>query len=131
MQEELVKVAAYLWPFDANIAGSRLEADGISCFLHDEELITLNWQYSNAAWGVKLYVKAGDLERAREILSDNSESVLDADEKCPICNSSQIEYENVHKKWIFLSWLLIGIPLLFSKDKWTCKDCGHFWFKRA
>ncbi|MCL6614978.1 MAG: DUF2007 domain-containing protein [Firmicutes bacterium] len=70
MPEELVLVKSFLWPFEANMAKSRLEADGITCFLFDEEIVTANWLYSTAVGGVKLFVKAGDLERAREILGE-------------------------------------------------------------
>jgi len=48
MKKQLVKVSSFLWPLDANIAKSRLEADGITCFLFDEMLITMNWLYSTA-----------------------------------------------------------------------------------
>ena len=127
MREELVEVASFIWPLDADIAKSRLEADGIACFVFDEGVITMNWLYANAVWGVKLFVGANDLERAKEILGEESISTTDEDERCPSCNSANLEYKNLYKKWLFLSWLLIGIPLPFFKNRWVCKECGYTW----
>lgn len=130
MHEELVLIASYLWPFDVHLDKSRLEADGITCFVFNEELISMNWLYSAAVGGVKLYVRADDLQRAQEILGAQCDgTVLESgnDERCPACQSLNLEYKNDHKRWIFLSWLLIGIPLPFFKERWKCKDCGYVW----
>lgn len=127
MVEELVFVASFLWPLDANLAKSRLEADGLTCYLFDEMTITMNWLYSHALHGVKLYVKAGDLERAREILNCQNEIELETDDRCPECNSANIYYQNIGQPWIFLSWLLLKIPLPFFVDRWTCRNCGYSW----
>ncbi|HBR30125.1 MAG TPA: hypothetical protein DD789_11905 [Firmicutes bacterium] len=125
MKDKLVQVVSFLWPLDANLAKSRLEADGIRCYFFDEMTITMYWLYSNALHGVKLYVKADDLERAYEILNDENEIELETDDRCPKCNLANIYYENVDQRWLYLSWLLLGIPLPFFHDRWTCRDCGY------
>ena len=42
MQDELVKVASFIFPGDAHLLKMRLEADGMKCCLLDEEIITMD-----------------------------------------------------------------------------------------
>ena len=103
----------------------------ITCFVFNEEIVTMDWLYSTAVGGVKLYVKAGDLEWVKEILQDETFMDSDDDERCPSCNSTNLEYGNVYKRWIFLSWLLLSIPLPLFRDRWKCKDCGCAWAEKT
>src|SRR5690554_3755710 len=52
------------------ILRSRLEAEGIECFLKDEYTVDANPFYSNAIGGVKLQVREKDVSKAMEILKD-------------------------------------------------------------
>lgn len=72
---ELVTVGTYSHAYEADLARSRLESEGIMTFAADE---LVNRIYSNAIGGVRLQVPAPDVERAREILStDESEDLKD------------------------------------------------------
>ena len=76
---ELVTVGIYSHVYEADLAVSRLESEGIMAFAADEFMVNLNWLYSNAIGGVRLQVPAPDAERAREILStDESEDLKNA-----------------------------------------------------
>ena len=68
MAENRVVIAIFPQVIQAHIAKSRLEADGIEAFIRDENIVALNWLYSNAVGGVKLEVAAEDEKRARAIL---------------------------------------------------------------
>lgn len=129
--EKLVTIGQFSKGVDAHLAKTRLESEGIECFIQDENLIGLNWLYSNAIGGVKLQVKAEDIEKAKTILSE-SPSPQDAETKeseqhCPACHSSDVYYEKFARKPAFLSQLLLGFPLPFLKNKWKCGACGHTW----
>jgi hypothetical protein len=64
----LIRFASFLSLLDADLAKMRLEAAGVKCFIFDQNLIQMNWLYSTAVGGVKLYIKADDLEKAQEIM---------------------------------------------------------------
>ena len=51
----------------------------------------------------------------------------DAEDICPFCGSTEVEYEKYSRKWFFLSILLLGFPLPFLKRKWSCRTCGASW----
>jgi hypothetical protein len=70
MTDELITIARYSTPHEAQLAKSVLDAAGILAFVADEHTITMNWLYSNALGGVKLQVPAS--------LASEAEAVLDA-----------------------------------------------------
>lgn len=65
-------VASFSKPFEAHLLIARLEANGIRAFARDENLVTLDWLYSNAVGGVKIDVADEDYERALELLETDS-----------------------------------------------------------
>jgi hypothetical protein len=67
---DLIKLASFLAPLDAYLVRMRLEATGIKCFIFDENLIEMNWFYSNAVGGVKIYINRLDWEKAQAIMAD-------------------------------------------------------------
>ncbi|MCD6505074.1 DUF2007 domain-containing protein [Candidatus Poribacteria bacterium] len=137
MPERFITVATFDNPFKAHLAKSRLESSGIECFLSDEFIVTVNWLYSNAVGGVKLQVRESDLERASEILSMGPSDVEVSDweeldegpmrPRCPRCNSANVHYERYSRRFMYLSWLFLGIPFLLLKRKWRCDECGYRW----
>ena len=68
MSGRLITIASFSQPIEAHLTKTRLEADGIECFIFDEHIVRMNWLYSNAIGGVKLQVKEPDVERSIEIL---------------------------------------------------------------
>ena len=64
----LITIANFPYPIDANLAKTRLEAEGIDCFLINEHITGLNWFWVPAIGGVGLQVRESDAERAMEIL---------------------------------------------------------------
>lgn len=64
----LVTIASYSMPYEAHIAKSRLDSEGIPAFMADEHTINMQWLYSNALGGVKLQVPEPYAEAAIEIL---------------------------------------------------------------
>lgn len=57
---------------EALVAKSVLESAGIECFLRDENMIRMDWFWSNALGGVKLCVREEDAEAAAALLEQGS-----------------------------------------------------------
>ena len=65
----LTTVKTYRDIVDANLDKGFLEANGIECYLKNEEMVAANWLYSQAVGGVELQVKEKDYEEAVRQLS--------------------------------------------------------------
>ncbi|MBU1043171.1 MAG: DUF2007 domain-containing protein [Candidatus Omnitrophica bacterium] len=133
--QELVTVGKFLNVIDAHIAKTRLESEGIECYIQDENLVTLNWLYSNAIGGVRLQVNSADSSNARQILSDFKQPIEETDQPdnpseqtliCPECKSKNVYREKISKKGMVF-WQLLGVPLFGWKRKTKCFDCNAEW----
>jgi len=68
--ERLVTVATFSLAAEAEAHKLLLQQEGIRAFLGDDNLVTMNWFFSNAVGGVKLQVAVSDADQARKILED-------------------------------------------------------------
>jgi len=68
--DRLVKLAVFETPERLAVLRSRLESEGIPCFVQDEHTIQVYNFLSNALGGVKLYVRESDLQAAAHIIKD-------------------------------------------------------------
>jgi hypothetical protein len=68
----LTTVATYLEPIQAELARSRLDAEGIPAFIQGGEFASMAWHLTLANQGVKVQVPTEDAERAMAILSETS-----------------------------------------------------------
>lgn len=66
-----VMVGRYLFLPDAQIAKSILDSAGIESFLADENLVRMDWLYSNLIGGIKLLVRDEDAETATKLLEES------------------------------------------------------------
>ena len=135
MDQELVTIGTYRETMEANLVRSRLEAEGIMCFLADEHLVQMNWLYSDAVGGVKLQVAESDAEAAIRILRGNpnlagaglASGEQAQPEVCPRCGSEDVASDATPKRLVVLSWLLLGLPLAFIRRRWRCEACAFKW----
>ena len=139
--DKLKIVARFLSAPEAHLARNRLEQEGVQAFLDSEHHISMEWMISNALGGVKLLVRARDLEIAEKILSQKNPPVRNEDTgdrtefdasreselTCPNCQSQQVQHQPIGLKVAFISILLLGFPLFFFKRGFVCGDCGHQW----
>lgn len=101
--------------------------------MHDENVVRMNWLYSNAVSGVKLLVAREDAEPAARVLgeversTDANPHLLYGELPCPSCSSGRTECVIKGRKPAFLTWLLAGIPLWRPRAVWSCATCGHEW----
>lgn len=151
MTNKLITVASYSQVYEAHIARSFLENHGVDGFIADEHMVSTNWLYSNAIGGVRLQVRHRDVKMATDLLADHERALRhDGDSEidwgqvdpdwseetreesdsvysCPECRCSDVYYEAFSRRLIFLSILLLGIPLPFLSRTWICDRCGNRW----
>lgn len=88
MTEKLVAIAYEFSPLKANLIRTRLEADGIECFLAGETVTSVVGPFSHAAasWehpegNIAIQVRASDAAEARTILQELEDSSDDEDDE--------------------------------------------------
>ena len=70
IDDEIVTFQTYYNVMEAEIIRTKLEANGIHCFITDESLGVLYPVYNQGGGGIKLKVFARDVEKCWEILLD-------------------------------------------------------------
>lgn len=137
-----VVVRAFSQPYEAYIARSALRAAGIDATVADDNIVSVDWLYSNAVGGVKLLVPADEAGMAGVVLdtppiqmapsadTSGSGTVPDAD-ACPHCGSGDVAPVMLGKRLQFLTWLVAGVPLLPAFRRTRCRTCGHRWRRAA
>jgi hypothetical protein len=123
----MITLARFSKPEEAHLLRLRLEAGGVPAFVQDENLVQLNWLYSNAIGGVRVQIFETDLDDAREILCECPQDETPTRLRCPRCGSDETAPDEFPRKVAFLSLLILGFPFLFSRGRWKCAQCGHAW----
>ena len=122
---------SYLHPYEAQIAKASLLESGINAIIENEHTIAMDWFYSQALGGVKVLVPVDDLARAKEILGTDYSAALEEEfgadrDTCASCSSRELKPHTRGRAGVFVSILLLGIPLLFYRNGYKCEDCGGF-----
>jgi hypothetical protein len=132
-QQELVIVAHFRDLPEALLAKGALESAGIECYLVDDNMVRLDWFWSNLLGGVKLAVKQEDTEEALNVLEQPIPEDFDVDgsdkyqqPRCPNCQSLDISFEAMNKLGLATAWA-IGVPLPLRRNAWRCNSCGRAW----
>jgi hypothetical protein len=118
---------------EALLAKGCLESIGIECSLGDENLVRLDWFFSNFIGGIKLKVKAADVENARTILD---EPILEGlyvqgvglyeQPRCPKCQSLDVNFQPLDRPIAYMSAFL-RVPLPVQRPGWKCQACDAQW----
>ena len=66
----MITVASFSKPEEAHLLRLRLEAGGVPAFVQDENMVQMDWMYSNAIGGVRVQIAEEDVARAKEILEE-------------------------------------------------------------
>lgn len=130
-----VIVKSFSFPHEAQLARSALEAAGIEADIRDENVVRMDWFYSNAVGGVKVLVPPANLEHALEILDSPTtptDGPMPADsETCPRCGIVARSIPIVFgKRWAILVWLTTSLPVWPLLRRCRCDACGHVWKPR-
>ena len=123
--EPLVTIASFNTPLEANILASRLEADGVQCFLAEAETIGVHGLLAGAVGGVKIQVRVSDSSRAGAILRANTQR--SEAPPCPRCGSREVRRKGLSVLAGALMVLTLGVMALFFPVVWICAGCNHRW----
>src|SRR6185437_8815829 len=110
--DPLITIASFALPVEAHLARTKLESEGIEAHVADENIVSINWLYSNAVGGVKLQVPESQADRARQILqavrSASGQAVLMM--PCPKCQAPAVAVETATgwQRFLSLVFLLFG-----------------------
>jgi len=119
---------------EAAIAKSVLDSAGIDCFLADDNLVRLDWFYSNLIGGIKLLVPEKDVEAATNLLDEGSPDKFSVEgvgeyqqPRCPTCNYIDVSCDGLDKPLTFAAMFLtnLAIPVITKGRK--CRSCRHRW----
>jgi hypothetical protein len=118
---------------EALLAKGGLESAGIEAYLVDDNMVRMDWFYSNLIGGIKLKVRPEDVDAANEILSQPIPEAFEIEgadsykqPKCPQCQSLDVSYRQLNKLVSYGS-LYLGVPIPVHTKAWTCQACRHAW----
>ncbi|MBN2729866.1 MAG: DUF2007 domain-containing protein [Bacteroidales bacterium] len=122
---KVIRIRSFTDSIEANIAKAKLQADGIACFLTNENFSVLQPGLSGQMTGsIDLMINEEDLEKAKEILDD---IVEDDSYKCPHCGSDKviIRYGKnaVSRFLLVLGSIFMGAPIRQSTNEYFCRSC--------
>ena len=80
-EDRIITYESYYDPMLAHIMRSKLEDNGIPCFIADENTIGAQPLFNQAVGGIKLKIFERDLEKCREILSQDDDLDEPADQE--------------------------------------------------
>lgn len=124
---ELVTVRTFDNYFSASIILTRLQHDGIECYLKDEHTVTIDPILTNAIGGIKLVVKKEDEQTALELLRTYHFEYMQS-AQCPKCGSNS--FSQVTKKDVgnyltaIITWLFSSYAVA-AKYVYQCSNCGY------
>jgi len=118
---------------EAWLARSVLDSGGIQCFLFDENIVRLDWFWSNAVGGVKLRVREEDANDAVQLLDQpRPEKFMVGgvgeyiQPRCPACQSLDVAFRELVKRLVY-AYFYVGLPVPLTRLGWKCHSCGHEW----
>ncbi|MBK6952325.1 MAG: DUF2007 domain-containing protein [Crocinitomicaceae bacterium] len=130
----LITVKTFDNPIDAHLLKSKLESEGIVCYLFDEHTVGTNPLYNVTVGGIKLKINDFDLEKATEIYNEIHKTAYTDDDgnviSCPKCQSINLMTQYPVRKGVggffssLMAFLATMVPV-YSKKVFKCKDCGE------
>ncbi len=136
-EDKIITLEQYYDPMLAHIMRTKLEDNGIPCFIADDNIISANPVFNNAVGGIKLKIFERDLERSREVLAQDGDlhkqDHFEIDEEthspviCPYCGSSNVRFGPATERkahWLvaLVSALLAVLPF-YARKAWHCFNC--------
>jgi len=118
---------------EALLAKGALDSAEIESFLVDDNMIRMDWFYSNLVGGIKLCVKQEDAEAALDLLEQAIPEEFEVDgvgpyeqPRCPKCQSLDIAFEDLNQPVAWVSAYVLA-PIALHRKRWVCHSCGHRW----
>jgi hypothetical protein len=118
---------------EASIAKSILDSAGIESFLADDNMVRLDWFYSNLVGGIKILVREEDAETAAKLLEQEVPEKFDVEgigeyeqPRCPNCKSLDVSFNGLDKRMTYTA-MFVNLPIPITNKDWKCHACGHEW----
>jgi hypothetical protein len=135
--EDVVVIKQFRDLPEALLAKGSLDSAGIESFLADDNMVRMDWFYSNLVGGIKLCVRPNDADVAVELLEQPMLRDFEVEgvgayqqPMCPRCQSLDVSHETLNKPVSYTSaW--IGVPIPMPRDRWQCHSCGSTWQESA
>lgn len=117
---------------EARIVFSKLQANGIECFLTNENASSLLWHLSVAHGGVNLMMARSEFDEANSILEEEPTTIEELDsegQRCPKCDSNNVRFGSQSRQRI--NWLQLIVLFLFAvpapviSKAYHCFNCGN------
>ncbi len=146
---DFTTILTFTYLSEVYVIKGRLESEGVECFIKDELTTQVNPFYSNAIGGIKLQVKANDLDRAIQILKEGGylkestftrpkywHKIDDATSNIPFFNKMIIEFRVVTILTLFILIIFLGFYYLtrpkpltmrqrLTADTWCVNNLFH------
>jgi hypothetical protein len=130
---ELVTVRKFRDLPEALLAKGCLESAGIECVLVDDNMVRLDWFWSNLMGGIKLQVNREDAETAAGILDQPIPEGFDVtgigeyrQPRCPHCQSLDVSFQELDRPVAYVSAFL-SVPIPMKRRAWRCHSCRVEW----
>jgi|SRR5271165_2828148 len=118
---------------EALLAKGVLDSAEIECFMVDDNMVRMDWFYSNLVGGIKLCVKQEDAEAALDLLEQSIPEEFEVEgigpyeqPRCPKCQSLDIAFEELNQPVAWISACLLA-PIPLHRKTWVCHSCGQQW----
>jgi hypothetical protein len=135
--EKIVTLRVFRDLPQALLAKGSLESAGIECMLADDNVVRLDWFYSNAVGGIKLLVSSEDAAEAEQFLNQPIPEHLEVagvgdyeQPKCPKCGSLDVNFRELDPA----TYLSLGgsywgffVPIPIHRRAWSCRTCDAEW----
>lgn len=133
---ELVTVGKFRDLPEALLAKGCLQSAGIESFLLDENVVRLDWFWSNLMGGIKLQVDPENVESASQILDQPIPESLEVagvgeyeQPRCPKCGSLDVNFHELEPLAYMSAYFNVPIPL--QRRAWRCHSCHAQWEEEA
>ena len=131
---DLVTVSRFRDLPNADLARALLESSGIPACIQDDNLVRMDWFYSNAIGGIRLQVEATNADAAREILDQPAPDAIAFEEgaefvqpQCPRCGSPDTSLLGSNHELSLSRVDLPSVSLAAGAEGWVCHACGTCW----
>lgn len=118
---------------EALLAKGSLESAGIEAVLTDDNIVRLDWFWSNLMGGIKLNVDPQDAEVANSILDQPIPEGFDVagvgeyqQPRCPRCQSLDVTFRELDRPLAYVSAYL-NVPIPLQRRAWRCHACQVEW----
>jgi len=121
---------------EALLAKGSLESAEIESALIDDNLVRLDWFWSNLMGGIKLQVDPENVEAAQMILDQPIPEILEVpgigayqQPRCPKCQSLDVTFQELDEPVAYVS-AFFSVPIPWTRGAWRCHSCKVEWEDR-